>query len=636
MQAAKRGMNKENEKMRRLVDVYIKSTDLNDPVWDLLFDEDSVEKNNKKVLTDENDVEYNKLNAEKTLLGFKRRDAVDAGKLQLKNMNRLDIEMNEILTNVLKEENRQRLLITDVIKLIEKNSELFQTEDGDNDVDISFTELNTRKASNKDLTSKKLGDNHIQRKKKVGFADPPETVETGVQVDSRDDFGFIVDNDFEATEIAPHQQSIVEAFGMAPLAPMNLKTHGLNYPIELRKYMKSFPSVLRIPPTAWICQMIMSIYLTKMQSDALQTRKRFLKFSLPAFVYQYFKETVGIDSSVDVQIAVLITACGHHMKNHPRVSIFANQLGLTDTENLPPLDVRDTDFVLHIIQSLIDQGELLPANQSSKKIRISKPLVNIKHEISRTSAINIAKQVFEKWLPDHGDDMVIPKVNALPATDKAAKNIDVDHYINALIEPWRSVRLNWEEHARYLFHQHCCVYRVLQEVEFANDEGKYDASDALLVEIQKSTATNDCTRRAVRTFQQNFDDNNNNSNSNNANDKKNENKKADGSDEKNKKIKDDKQKQNEQKRKNEINKSNINNNGNNNNNNNTAAQSLIDTNNNNNENNNTNLQQQNKEPICELMNKRVFSLTLTLINPLLNQHEVLIIFFVALFYSLTI
>jgi hypothetical protein len=101
------------------------------------------------------------------LNGFRRRETVDASKLQLKNMNRLDIEMNEILTNVLKEENRQRLLITDAIKLIEKNSELFQTEDGDNDIDISFTELNTRKSSNRDLTLKKLGDSRIQKKKKI-------------------------------------------------------------------------------------------------------------------------------------------------------------------------------------------------------------------------------------------------------------------------------------------------------------------------------------------------------------------------------------------------------------------------------------------------------------------------------------
>lgn len=49
---------------------------------------------------------------------------------------------------------------------------------------------------------------------------------------------------------------------------------------------------------------------------------------------------------------------------------------------------------------------------------------------------------------------------------------DVDNLIDLLIDPWHTVRANWEEHARFLFHEFAGVHRVLQEATFANDEGK--------------------------------------------------------------------------------------------------------------------------------------------------------------------
>jgi hypothetical protein len=49
---------------------------------------------------------------------------------------------------------------------------------------------------------------------------------------------------------------------------------------------------------------------------------------------------------------------------------------------------------------------------------------------------------------------------------------DVDNLIDLLIEPWRNVRANWEDHARFVFHEYAGVHRVLQEATFASDEGK--------------------------------------------------------------------------------------------------------------------------------------------------------------------
>jgi hypothetical protein len=63
--------------------------------------------------------------SEQQALGFRRKDIVDAGHQQLKTLNRLDVELNEILANVLKEENRQRLLMQSLLKLIDKNKDQF-------------------------------------------------------------------------------------------------------------------------------------------------------------------------------------------------------------------------------------------------------------------------------------------------------------------------------------------------------------------------------------------------------------------------------------------------------------------------------------------------------------------------------
>lgn len=80
-------------------------------------------------------------------------------------------------------------------------------------------------------------------------------------------------------------------------------------------------------------------------------------------------------------------------------------------------------------------------------------------------------------------------------------------FVETLIEPWHIVRMNWEEHAKYLFKDFCNVYRILQEATFSNDEGTF-ASDTILVEVQKQQAT-DCTRRSLRLFQKTEDESSN-------------------------------------------------------------------------------------------------------------------------------
>jgi hypothetical protein len=53
------------------------------------------------------------------------KENFDAARDQLHSMSRLEVEMNEALANVLKEEDLQRMLVADLIALIDKNEANF-------------------------------------------------------------------------------------------------------------------------------------------------------------------------------------------------------------------------------------------------------------------------------------------------------------------------------------------------------------------------------------------------------------------------------------------------------------------------------------------------------------------------------
>lgn len=104
---SKYGLERENDRMRSIIDVYINSSELQDPVFGLLNEDDmsmisvgaSQSDGGGSVAagSQQNDAE----------LPRRRANAADAGRLQLRNLNRLDIELNEIMSGVLTEENRQ-------------------------------------------------------------------------------------------------------------------------------------------------------------------------------------------------------------------------------------------------------------------------------------------------------------------------------------------------------------------------------------------------------------------------------------------------------------------------------------------------------------------------------------------------
>ena len=441
---SKRSMERENIQLRTIINVYITSSELNDPVWDIM-NEDTGQSGQSA-------------DASSLVGDFKLNGSVDAGRQQLRTLSRLEIEMNEVLSNVLKEDERQRLLLEDLYSLLQKNQEIFG-----------------------------LGA-MVKGKWMPGNTDVVEKADSCIQVDEKDDFGVVPIDTTDTPRDDVH--------GPAPMVTTSNKIRGIGLPYQLRKLMSSFPHVLRIPPAAWVCQIIMSIYFNKIFVDEQRTLKGIPKQSLAEHVYAYFLKTLGIEAVADVQTAQLLKACEHYMGSIRRVSLFASQMGIYDKEAPPSMDVRDTDFILSVLQSLIAQGELVPDKASRRKM--SKTAVQIKPEVLRTSAINTVQTIFEKWLPDGGQDYVL-KIKTMISADRGQKYCDVDELIEMLIEPWHTVRLTWEEHVYYMFQQHCTVHRVLSEAQFGNDVGARD-KDTILSQVAKAAAS-DCMRRSVRLFQ---------------------------------------------------------------------------------------------------------------------------------------
>jgi len=112
----------------------------------------------------------------------------------------------------------------------------------------------------------------------------------------------------------------------------------------------------------------MSIYIDKIQTDAERQRKGRPKLPMPIHMYNYFKSTLGLALAADIQVALLLKACESHGRKQPRVTLFASQIGLFDKDELPPMDVRDTDFILHVLTVLIKSGELQPPPDKKKAI----------------------------------------------------------------------------------------------------------------------------------------------------------------------------------------------------------------------------------------------------------------------------
>jgi hypothetical protein len=126
------------------------------------------------------------------------------------------------------------------------------------------------------------------------------------------------------------------------------------------------------------------------------------------------------------------------MRKQPRVALFASQIGLIRKEEYPPMDVRDTDFILHVITTLLNHGELQSdAQKASRKKNNAHLSVYVRPEITRVSAITTIYQIFERWLTDGGEDYAL-KVKSFPPTEMGQKYVvsmssDESRIANSLI-----------------------------------------------------------------------------------------------------------------------------------------------------------------------------------------------------------
>jgi len=514
MKMSKFGLERENDRMRKIIDVYITSSELNDPVFGLLSEDDvsinSAGQSQHGSAFDGHSVGSHSPNGEgegSEHAPRRRTNAADAGRLQLKNLNRLDIELNEILSGVLTEENRQRVLMKDLLRLFDRNRLLLE---GDFAAAALAAATTSTAGAASTLSSSAAAATATASSAAAGRKPSiiprfSEAVAVGIQTDGKDEYNVVTDDD------SP-QPAAVNLLGVAPLAPPVLKVRGSDQPFQVRRLMQAFPQVQRIPPAAWTCNQIMCIYLDKINADQEAERRKAAKLPLGQFVHVYFTKTTGLHACADVQTAQLFKACESQIRL-PRVAVFASQVGLLDKDAPPPLDVRDTEFVLLLLRTIAEQQQeqlhlqqLHDAKASKRKgaALLSKSSggvlgsLGVSSDVNRAAVIAALQQLFRRLLPDGGEEVAM-KVRAMPHSDKGVRFVDVDLVLQLALEPWRTVRSFWEEHAKFLFQQFCTVHRVISEVSFAGDDGT-PAADSLLAEVLKE-ASEDCGRRPLRLFQ---------------------------------------------------------------------------------------------------------------------------------------
>ena len=84
--------------------------------------------------------------------------------------------------------------------------------------------------------------------------------------------------------------------------PSLLEDTGSHIPYALRKMMRYFPRIQRIPPLMWLNQSIFSIYMDKIYSDICREKKGLSRLSLPETIFQHYLEMYGSETVTDVQV----------------------------------------------------------------------------------------------------------------------------------------------------------------------------------------------------------------------------------------------------------------------------------------------------------------------------------------------
>lgn len=245
MKMSKFGIERENERMRRIIDVYINSSELNDPVFGLLNEDDVsvLSSATHHSAADEWERDAEKERERERELRRRRINAADAGLQQLKNLNRLDVELNEILSGVLTEENRQRVLMKDLLRLFDKNRFLLEGDFSENLLNSNGTNgttgtnalpVTTLTTASATLTlaggggggGAVTGSSATATRRASVIPHFANVASAGVQVDGKDEYSAVTDTD-------QPQPAAVNLLGIAPLAPPVIHVRGSDQPFQV-------------------------------------------------------------------------------------------------------------------------------------------------------------------------------------------------------------------------------------------------------------------------------------------------------------------------------------------------------------------------------------------------------------------
>lgn len=440
----------------------------------------------------------------------------DAGQAQLKVVCTLDADMNDILANVQKEEDRQRFILEEFANLMAANADLLGIT-----ADVNARGEKVIKAATRDV---------------------------GIQSDEIVGHGLVKilepDED-EALPKLPRRRP--------PANPEEVPVlNGMHIPLLLRLRMTSFPTVVRIPPLHWTVKSLFACYFGMIrQQDLVGEDPSNIcavgkpKIPLHDFAYEYYVKQFHIPCVAEVNLTQLLRACEHHKRDNKSVLVFCLQMGLSNKDNYPDYDAIDTDFILKIIRILAASGELvgdlnyespstvfpMPSIISSSVPMINRPPMNthfsmsqsilsvgsnqkqsirlnqkdaalqpgeFRQEIMRSSAVNATKAVFDKWYPDKGEDCAM-KVEAMPSASRDVRFVSVHDYLEIAIDQWKGVRLVWSDHIQYLFGTYSNVYHAVAPLTYFNDQGSR-GKDTILA-LASRAAPGEPKKRVVNYFE---------------------------------------------------------------------------------------------------------------------------------------
>ena len=275
MRVAQAASNHEVKYLRVIVDEYIRSGDANKPSTQNHGNGNHGNGNGNGNGHHGNDGHNGNNGSEKGKrpsvpnAGFGRKNHIELGRHNLRLLSVLDSDMGSVLSLIAKEEDRQRLILQDLQKLIENNTEI-------------FPECCVKKGSAGNVLL-----HHVS-----------------TQADEKDTFGAINSSEHFTTRGEEIDDSYTSppAIQVIEHSSHLLNITGKNVPYKLRRYMSHFPCANRIPPLEWLERTIMSIYVDKIRSDDSRISQGMQKYDLCEHVYQYFTTMYGLPTVVDVQV----------------------------------------------------------------------------------------------------------------------------------------------------------------------------------------------------------------------------------------------------------------------------------------------------------------------------------------------